>query len=260
LRGREGERQKHRAVDMADPEVRRARQATANKIWGGVFKPALNHAWRGGKVADDKAWRAVRPFKGATASRMRYLARDEIGRLVNAADPDFRGMLRAGLHTGCRYSELCRLAPTDFNADAHTLAVRTSKSGKARHVHLTDEAVEFFTGAVALAGGRPRLFVRADGEAWRTSWQIRLMTESSKHARLTPPATFHTLRHTYASHAVMNGTPLLVVARNLGHRDTRMCELHYSHLSPSYARDAIKAGALRFESGGHDKVATFRQK
>lgn len=36
--------------------------------------------------------------------------------------------------------------------------------------------------------------------------------------------TFHGLRHTWASLAVMNGVPLLVVAKDLGHRDTRMVE------------------------------------
>jgi hypothetical protein len=34
----------------------------------------------------------------------------------------------------------------------------------------------------------------------------------------------------HALPAVMNGMPLMIVARNLGHRDTRMCELRYAHL------------------------------
>ena len=51
----------------------------------------------------------------------------------------------------------------------------------------------------------------------------------------------------------MNGVPLLVVAKNLGHADTRMVEKHYGHLAPSYIADAIRAGAPRFgmvESSG----------
>lgn len=36
------------------------------------------------------------------------------------------------------------------------------------------------------------------------------------------PLTFHQLRHTYASRLVMRGVPLTVVARQLGHKDTRM--------------------------------------
>jgi hypothetical protein len=44
----------------------------------------------------------------------------------------------------------------------------------------------------------------------------------------------------------MNGMPLMIVARNLGHRDTRMCELHYAHLAPGHVRDAIREGAPTF--------------
>jgi hypothetical protein len=46
----------------------------------------------------------------------------------------------------------------------------------------------------------------------------------------------------------MNGTPLLVVAKNLGHADTRMVEKHYGHLAPSFIADAIRAGAPRYAS------------
>jgi hypothetical protein len=49
--------------------------------------------------------------------------------------------------------------------------------------------------------------------------------------------------------AVMNGVPLMVVARNLGHADTRMVEKHYGHMAPSYIVEAIHAGAPRFATG-----------
>jgi hypothetical protein len=54
------------------------------------------------------------------------------------------------------------------------------------------------------------------------------------------------LRHTWASHAVMNGVPPLVVAKNLSRADTRLVELHYERLTLSYIADAIRAGVLRF--------------
>jgi integrase len=59
--------------------------------------------------------------------------------------------------------------------------------------------------------------------------------------QVIPAASFHTLRHTYASLMVMDSVPLMVVARNLGHADTRMVEKHYGHLATSYVREAIRA-------------------
>ena len=47
----------------------------------------------------------------------------------------------------------------------------------------------------------------------------------------------------------------MVVARNLGHSDTRMVERHYGHLAPSYVADAIRAAAPKFGIKPDRKVA-----
>jgi hypothetical protein len=54
---------------------------------------------------------------------------------------------------------------------------------------------------------------------------------------------------------VMNGVPLLVVAKNMGHRDTQMVQHHYGHLAPSFVTDAIRAGAPRFGVSAPTTVA-----
>jgi integrase len=76
---------------------------------------------------------------------------------------------------------------------------------------------------------------------WGPSHQLRPMAEAVARAKIEPRITFHGLRHSWASHAVMNGVPLLVVAKNLGHADSRMVEKHYGHLAPSYVADATRA-------------------
>jgi hypothetical protein len=92
------------------PIPRRARRSAVNRVFG-ILKAALNRVWHDHKVASDQAWRRVKPFKGVTASRVRYLQLDECRRLLNAAnDGDhFRDIVEAGLHSGARWSELCRL-------------------------------------------------------------------------------------------------------------------------------------------------------
>ena len=87
---------------------------------------------------------------------------------------------------------------------------------------------------------------QGNGNRWNTSEQSRPMKEACEQGKITPRLSFHILRHSWASLAVMAGVPLLVVAKNLGHADTRMVEKHYGHLAPSYIADAIRAGAPRF--------------
>ena len=72
------------------------------------------------------------------------------------------------------------------------------------------------------------------------------MKEACEAAKLTPPIGFHGLRHTWASLSVMSGMPLMIVARNLGHKDTSMVEKHYGHLAPSFVVEAIRAHAPKF--------------
>jgi hypothetical protein len=56
----------------------------------------------------------------------------------------------------------------------------------------------------------------------------------------------------------MNGAPLMVVARNLGHADTRMVEKHYGPLAPSYIANAIRAAAPRFGIEGDNDAVPIR--
>ena len=245
LRSRKGSEPRHREIDANDAEQRRQRRATANRVLT-ILKAALNRAWREGKIPSDDSWRRVEPFEEADAARVRYLRIDECRRLIDATHGEFRNLVHAALLTGCRFGELAALQVRDFNADAGTLHIRTSKSGKGRHVVLHEEGGEFFHKMTLGRAGIELLLHKADGDRWGKSNQTRPMAEACTRAKIEPPANFHALRHTYASHAVMAGAPLFVVAKNLGHTDTRMVEKHYGHLSQSYIADAIRAAAPRF--------------
>jgi len=129
---------------------------------------------------------------------------------------------------------------SDYNGDAGTLHVRVSKSGKPRHVVLTDEGRRFFDGVVAGKVGGALAFAKADGSRWGASHQQRPFKAACEGAKVGA-LTFHELRHTYASRLVMNGVPLAVTAAQLGHSDTRMVEKHYGHMAPSYVADTVRA-------------------
>ncbi|TLU71459.1 tyrosine-type recombinase/integrase [Lichenicoccus roseus] len=246
IRTKIGDKQLFRTAPDQDPaEARRRRRASANRVLT-ILKAALNHAWRDQKISSDQAWRALKPFAQADAARVRYLTVEEAKRLLNATSGSFHDLVHAALLTGCRFGELAALQAGDFNQDSGTLQIRTSKSGKGRHVVLTEEGLGFFS---RLAAGQPTRSILLPTEAgtrWAKSQQSRPMTDACKAARIDPPAGFHTLRHTYASLSIMNGAPLMVIARNLGHVDTRMVEKHYGHMSSTYIADAIRAAVPRF--------------
>ena len=182
----------------------------------------------------------VKSFREVDAARIRYLNDDESRRVVNGCSPEFRPMVQAALLTGCRYGELTALVVCDYNADAGTIHIRVSKSGKPRHVVLTDEGRGFFDTITAGTGGNSLIFTKADGTRWGDSHQQRPFKAACAIAKVGS-LTFHELRHTYASRLVMAGAPLAVVAAQLGHSDTRMVEKHYGHMAPSYIADTVRA-------------------
>jgi integrase len=238
--GRMTKKRKSTAVDAKDADAVRARRATANRTLT-VLKAALNHAYHEGHVGSDEAWRKVKPFREADAPIVHFLSDDECRRLVNACDGAFRDLVHAALLTGCRYGELTRMRASDFNAEAGTITVQVSKAGKPRHVALTDEGSALFSQLTAGRAGRDPIFMRDDGKTWGPSHQQRPLDAASARAKIEPAATFHILRHTYASSLAMRGAPMGVIAAQLGHSDTRMTERHYAHLAPNYVADTVRA-------------------
>jgi integrase len=240
-------------------DARRARRSTANKSIT-ILKAALNRAFKDGLVDSDREWRRFESFDNVEAVRERSLTVDEVKRLINAAENEsgFRDLLHAAILTGCRFGELIRLRCGDFADDKVTIL--KSKSGKPRRVILTDEGVEFFSQLVA--GRDPKEIMlpnRRLKREWRKSEQNRPMRAACAAARIEPLG-IHQLRHTWASLSVMGGVPLLVVASNLGHANTKMVEKHYGHITDSYKETAIRAGAPKFGLVGSTTVAPLRQK
>jgi integrase len=240
----DGEAQYRRVAESDDEK--RSRRASANRVWT-MLRAILNHAFVEGHVSSDAVWRRVEPLKDVDAARGRWLTIAEAQRLINASEHGFRELVHAALETGCRYSELCRLKVSDFNPDAGTVSIAKRKSGKARHVVLSDQGAAFFKQQCAGRAGKDVMFEHPRGGPWRDSDQKRPMSVTVARAKISPPIGFHGLRHTWASLAVMAGMPLMLVARNLGHADTGMVERHYGHLAASFVTEGIRAAAPRYD-------------
>jgi integrase len=259
VRTKKGKAQQYREIDEDDDDALRARRASANRVWT-TLRAALNHAFVEGHAQSDHEWRKVKPFKGVDGKRPMFLTVEEARRLVNASDPDFRRLVQAALQTGGRYGSLARLKVRDFHGRTSTVDLKTRKgdgSEKTFSVILSDEGVQFFRQVCMGRRGDELMLAKAEGSPWEKGSQTRPMEEACKRAKLGD-INFNQLRHTWASLALMNGTPLLVVAENLGHSDTRMVEKHYGHITRQYAKERIQEGAPKFGFKPDPKVAALR--
>lgn len=190
---------------------------------------------------------------------MRFLSKEEIPQFLNAIEDEcFRKLARGALESGARYSELYNFLVRDFNSDSGALSVYQSKTEKPRFIILSTDGIDFFLEITAGRDRTERIFLRKDGSPWCDDAQKRPMRLAVQKGAIAPSTSFHVLRHTWASHAVMNGMPLMVVAKNLGHTTTTMVEKHYGHLAPSFIVDAVRSYAPSFGLAGEGKVKKLR--
>ena len=238
LRTAKGATQNVRVTADTD-DARRGRRSSANRVLT-ILNAALNCAYRDGRVPADDAWRRVKPFAKADASKLRYLADDEARRLVNGCDAAFRPLVQAALLTGARYSELAGLEARDFDKQSQTVWLRETKAGVARAVYLEGEGVNLFAQATVSKAAGDLIFPRPDGKRWGPSQQARPLALACTVAKLEPTG-FHDLRRTYGARLALRGVPMAVIAEALGHADERITRRHYAHLSKSYVADTVRA-------------------
>lgn len=258
IRSKRGQSPRHRSPDPDPSEARRKAQLRANNYLS-ILRAALNRAWRTGTIEQSRdVWMRVAKFRGVDRPRSNYLTEDQALLLANACGPGLRELVQVALLTGARYSELCALDCRDFDARSGTLLIRMSKNGRPRHIVLSDEGIELCR---ALTTGHllnQPLLRREDGSRWARDLHRRPFKEAAARIGLDPSFTFHELRHTWASLAVMNGAELIVVATNLGHRDTRMVERVYGHLTNSYVSRRVRETGPRYGFTAATNVVPLR--
>ena len=163
----------------------------------------------------------------------RFLSRDEIRRLHEVLDrcaaerPSYRqqaDIIRLLLLTGCRRGEIVSLKWKEVNGDVLNLI--DAKTGP-RKVFLNAAARNIIERHPR--SGSAYVFPSPANRSKPLSPNLRLWHIARTRAGIED-VRLHDLRHTVASRAVMNGVPLPVVARLLGHRQVRMT-LRYTHVA-----------------------------
>lgn len=247
-------------LDPNSEEAIRRRKETANRNLANL-KAILNLALTDEKAAcSGLAWKLVKPFKGVTSARTRFLNDEEAQKLVRACPPDFRLLVQGALFSGARYGELTRLRVCDFDSASGTLLITQSKSGKPRRVYLDGEAVQFFTTICFRRPSDDLIFKRDSGEPWGRNSAKRLMVEIATEAKISR-ISFHELRHSAASRWARCGLSLAEIAAQLGHADVRMTQ-RYAHLCKDTLAQKIQslspAGIFQAEEQHFDETLVLQ--
>lgn len=225
--------------DPNDPETIRKRRDTANRIFNDL-SALLTMAYENGHCESKRAWDTVSKFENVGRAKNEYLTVEEARAFIAACKLDFRDLVRGGLATGCRYMELATMTAAAYDRTIKAISVRQAKTGKVKHVFLTDDEAGFFARATADKQRNDLLFRQADGSPWLKSSQQSRMAAALKAAGIKRHVRFHDLRHTFATLLTQQGVSIQVVADQLGHSGTRVAQEHYSHHSPEYIAAQVR--------------------
>jgi integrase len=180
----------------------------------------------------------VAPFALGEDPVPRMLEREEIVQLLAAAAPDLRDLLSGALMTGARYGDLRRLRVRDYLVDQGLVRIAQSKTGKTLLQPLTPEGIALFDRLTAgRLPGEP-IFLRDDGRPWGHSDVRRPMSEAVGSAQLVD-VTFKTTRATYGKLLLLATRDIEMVAKALGHSDSRITRKHYAQYLPSELQLAV---------------------
>ena len=163
--------------------------------------------------------------------RLRWLTQEEITRLLDACGKSRNKELRAAvviaLNTGLRLGELLGLNWIYVDLSRGVIRLEITKSGRRREVPLNGDSYQ------ALVSLTPK----AEGRVFQTRFIKTAYNNAVAIAKLDD-VNFHTLRHTFASWAVMRGVSLKELQELLGHSSLAMT-MRYAHLAPEHLRAAV---------------------
>jgi integrase len=230
-----------------------------------LMRQAFNKAviWR--------LWTGDNPCKGVTFpipnnARQRFLSQDEVARLLEALrlrSPQVARIATMSLYGGLRLGEVLALTWSNVDLKNGIIMVQDTKNSESRPIFITDPIRQVIK-ELKPGGPDELLFKSKTGNPlqWLSKSFAATVKELKLNDGISDPrekVTFHSLRHTYASWAVMAGVPLYIVGKAIGHRTLTMTA-KYSHLAPDSHRAAFEAVAQKGKvEGNHHQGGILRQ-
>jgi len=184
-------------------------------------------------------WKRANPLSGVrqfkiVEAELTFLTLDQVRALLTklecSRNPDVATVARIALATGARWGEAEGLRSSQLRH--HGIEFSATKSGKNRTVPVEQSLLATLN---RRATGRVRLFGDCY-DAFRYA-----ISESG--LELPDGQLTHVLRHTFASHFMINGGNILALQRILGHSDLKMT-MRYAHLAPEHLAEAVTLNPL----------------
>lgn len=180
-------------------------------------------------------------FKGQAKKAIVVLTKEEINRLYQQCDDSLlgirdRALLAVFYGCGVRRNEAVNIEIKDVLADRNLLYIRKGKGYKERYVPMVgqvrNDIINYVTTARPMMMGKEVhevFFIGITGKPLGASSLYERFKKLLKRSGIEKKAGLHTLRHSIATHLLINGMKLSEIAKFLGHSTLESTQI-YTHL------------------------------
>ncbi len=161
------------------------------------------------------------------------LSRAEIKKIIKATNnAKYRLMISLGYACGLRVSEVTNLRVSDLDIDQLVIHIKNAKGKKDRISVLPEKLQKDLRNFVAGKDNHDSVFDSNRGGKLTTTSLQKMFRQSLAKTNIKKPATFHSLRHSFATHLLENGTDVRYVQELLGHANIRTTQIYTQVTNP----------------------------
>lgn len=162
-----------------------------------------------------------------------YLGKEEIQKILDScSNIKHKAILATIYGCGLRFYELLNLKTTDIDSQRMLLKINQSKGNQHRYVPLPQNLVELLREYYKIYLPKVYLFQGEKGGMYSARSVQNILKKCLTKVNITKSVSVHTLRHTYATHLLEQGTDIRVIQTLLGHKNLKTTQI-YTHISSS---------------------------
>ncbi len=174
--------------------------------------------------------------------RTRFLTTDEIKRLLKAVshDPELYLFTLLSLSTGGRLGTIMHISKKDLNLENNMITLLDIKNGNTYGGFFDEKLKDILEKRIKPLNQNDKL-IHMNVRTLRRNMSNILTALFNKNLEANDRknrVVVHTLRHTFASHLAINGTPIFTIQNLLNHKDIKQT-LRYAKLAPDSGRDMV---------------------
>ena len=128
--------------------------------------------------------------------------------------------------SGLRVSECINLKVGDINFEIKMLKVRGGKGAKDRNTIISEGVIVLLKKYIEEYKPKDILFIGQYGDYYSAGSIRKVIKTAKENAGITSPGSTHTLRHSFATHLLEQGTDLRYIQTLLGHSSSKTTEIH----------------------------------